>query len=165
MDVSIFFNLRINMLALIVLVATTPFLLFTIRNVMLSKASKRWIKINGMITTTEGLQLGIKYGLYYANNLGDHALVSSRIFDSKITVYIKRLAAEFDHKYLKYQMVNMFNNPKRPKLTVFEPSGTDDVFWFISVLGILYMVSSLSVFVPFWYIEVMEFLNQLINLK
>lgn len=163
MDVSIFFNLRINMPALILLVAIAPFLLYTIRNVMLSKASKKWPKVTGMITHTQESQLGSKFKLGYEYTLRDHTFTNRRVFYSNTTTYNKKLAIEFDQKYSKYQIVNVFYNPKNPRQAVLEPGRTDGAFWIIGVLSTLFLICAFAVFAPNSFIQLIEALSQLIN--
>lgn len=163
MDVSIFLNLRINPPALILLVAIIPFLLYTIRNVMLSKASKKWPKVTGIITHTQESQLGSKFKLGYEYTLRDHTFKSRRVFYSNTTTYSKKLAIEFDQKYSKYQIVNVFYNPKNPKQAVLEPGRADGAFWMIGVLGILFLICAFAVFAPNLYMQLMDILTQLFN--
>ncbi|MBO3099163.1 DUF3592 domain-containing protein [Gelidibacter pelagius] len=163
MDASVILNFNIHTPALIVLVSTTPFLLFTIRNIMLSKASKHWTKINGMITTTEEFQLGAKFRLHYEYSLGDHTFTSRRIFYSNTTTYSKRLAEEFEQRYSKYQIVNVFYNPKNPKQSVLEPGRTDGAFLIIGVLGVLFLLSVLAIFFPNLYNALIDVLTRLFN--
>ena|SRR5690554_812294 len=163
MDVSIFFNLRINMPALILLVAITPFLFYTIRNVLLSKASKKWPKVTGMITHTQESHMGSKFKLGYEYTLRDLTFTSRRVFYSNTTTYNKKLAIEFDQKYSKYQIVNVFYNPKNPKQSVLEPGRTDGAFLIIGVLGVLFLLSVLAIFFPNLYNALIDVLTRLFN--
>lgn len=159
----VFFGHRINTIALLFLVITTPYLTYTIRNLILSKASKHWAKIIGMITKTEEFQLGEKFKLQYEYTLGEHTYTNSKIFYSNTSTYTKRLAAEFEKKYSKHQIINVFYNPKNPKQAVLEPGRTDGAIWVISILGILFLICAFAVFAPNLYMQLMDNLTQLFN--
>lgn len=154
---------QINISGFIALIVAVPFLIFTIRNLRLSKASKDWPKVNGMVLNVQDFHANEKFNLEYEYTVHNNTFKNKRIFYSNTAVYRKDLALEFDKKYAKHQIVSVFYNPKKPKQAVLEPGRTDCSFWRIGILGVITLLGGMAVVAPNSSIRLIDALFQLLN--
>ena len=158
-----FIEQEIDILGMIALVVATPFLVFVIRNVMLSKASKNWPKVNGTIIDIPNIPSVRNYRMEYEYEVGGTTYRNRRVFYSNIDTYSISLAIEFDRKYNKHQIVDVFYNPKKPKQAVLEPGRIDGAFLGAIILGMLVIYGVLTVFTPNIYTQFIDGLFQLFH--
>ncbi|RXJ43795.1 DUF3592 domain-containing protein [Gelidibacter gilvus] len=158
-----FIDQKIDILGLIALVVATPFFIFFVRNVMLSKASKNWPKVNGTIINIPNMPTVRKYSMEYEYEVGGTTYRNRRVFYSNIDAYSISLAIEFDKKYSKHQIVDVFYNPKKPKQAVLEPGRIDGAFLGVALLGMVVIYGVFAVFAPTLYAQFIDLLFQIFN--
>ncbi len=158
-----FIEQKIDIPGPIALLVATPLLVFIIRNVILSKASKNWPKVNGTIIEISKMRSRNKFALEYGYEALGHTYKNCRIFYSNTQVYSNKLAIEFDKKYSKHQIVDVFYNLKRPNQAVLEPGRSNVTFIEIAMLGVIMIYGLLAVFVPDLYAQLSDDLFQLFN--
>ena len=163
MDHFTFIEQKIDVVGLIALAVATPFLVFFVRNFLLAKASKNWLKVIGTITTIHKRQSGQKFRLEYEYVVCNHNYKNRCIFYSNSILNSNRIAKEFDKKYVKHQIVDVFYNPKKPKQAVLEPGRIDGAFLGIGLLGIIMMYGVFAVFAPNLFAQFIDVLFQLFN--
>ena len=154
---------KIDIPGLIALVVATPFFIFFVRNVMLSKASRNWPKVNGTIINIPNMISDGKFRLEYEYEVRSDTYRNQRVFYSITDIYSDRLALEFDGKYAKHQIVDVFYNPKKPKQAVLEPGRIDGAFLGIAILGMIVIYCVFAVFAPNLYAQFIDILFQMFN--
>lgn len=160
MEYFTFIEKNIDMVGLIVLLVATPILVVVIHNVLLSKAARHWPKVNGTIIDIPNMLSVQKYGMEYEYEVSGTIYRNRRIFYSNIDAYSISLAIEFDKKYAKHQIVDVFYNPKKPKQAVLEPGRTDGVFLGVFILEMMVLYGVLTVFAPDLYFQIINVLFQ-----
>lgn len=143
-------NQKIDILALIALAVLTPFFVFVLRNVLLSKASKNWPKVNGTIINIPNMPSVRKYIIEYEYEVGGTSYINRSVFYSNS-----------DKKYSKHQIVDVFYNPKKPKQAFLEPRRMDGAILVTVILGMVMMYGIVAAFASNLFDQLINILSQL----
>lgn len=163
MEYFTYIEKNIDMVGLIVLLVATPILVVVIHNVLLSKAARHWPKVNGTIIDNPIMLSVQQYGMEYEYEVSGITYRNRRVFYSNIDAYSLSLAIEFDKKYAKNQIVDVFYNPKNPQQAVLEPGRTDGAFLGATILGMMVTYGVVTVFVPNSFAQFIDGLFYLFN--
>lgn len=137
---------QIQIAGLIACLAATPFIIASIRNLMLSKASKHWPKVDGVIKGISDFGSEIKFKMTYEYVVNRNTYQSSRIIFSTSSTYHKYYAREFEVKYTQNQTVDVFYNPKNPKQAVLEAGRNSSSVSNIVLLIVFIVFSAVAIF-------------------
>lgn len=137
---------HIQISGLIALLVALPFLIMSVRNLLLSKASKDWPKVNGIIKEIKDFGAEVKFKLVYEYVVEKNSYKSSRIIFSTSSTYHRYNAREFEKKYAIDQVVNVYYNPLKPKQAVLEPGRNDGSLAGVIMFGILMLLGGLAIF-------------------
>jgi hypothetical protein len=154
---------QIQISGLIAVLVATPFLIISIRNIVLSKASKQWLKVSGTIKVISDFGSNLKYRLEYEYTLNRNIYRNCRVIFLTSKTYAKRRASEFQNKYSLNQIVDVYYNPKNPKQAVLEPSKNDGALLVVIALIAFMIISSFAIFDPTVFLLIIDSLFQLFN--
>jgi len=146
---------------LVVLLVLTPFLVLSIRNLLLSRTSMHWPKASGKITKIWDFGAEIKFKLTYEYTVDRTIYKNSKIIFSTSSTYHKHLAREFEKAYVENQQVDVYYNPEKPKQAVLETGRNDGAVFGIIMFSALMLLGGLALFnQDLFYL----FINQLMQL-
>ena len=163
MEKFTFIAQKIDMLGLIALLVATPVFVYLLRNVMLSKVSRNWPKVNGTIINVPNMPSVRKNKMEYEYEVAGTTYRNGRVFFSNMDTNSISLAIELDRKYNKHQIVDVFYNPKKPKQAVLEPGRIDGALLGVAILGMLVCYGVLTVCAPNMCAQFIDGLFQLFN--
>lgn len=154
---------QINVSGLIAVLVAIPFLIVSIRTVLLSKSSNQWPKVSGTIKAISDFGSDLKYRLEYEYTLNRNVYRNSRIIFSTSKTYRKRLARAFENKYVQNQIVDVYYNPKNLKQSVLEPGKNNGALFHIILLGVLIALGGLALFNEALFAQIMDALFKIFN--
>ncbi|MFV0593276.1 MAG: DUF3592 domain-containing protein [Draconibacterium sp.] len=153
---------KTEMAGLILIVAMIPFIILSVKNLLLSKNAVHWPKVSGVISQIRDYGAEVKFSLAYTYAVNNIEYESSRIIFSSSTIYTRGYAIEFESKYSLHQKVEVYYNPEKPLQAVLEPGKTSAASSII-FLTILLALGALAFFNDALLLQLLDQFSQLFN--
>ncbi|MCK0123859.1 DUF3592 domain-containing protein [Gelidibacter sp. F2691] len=135
---------QIQISGLVAMLVATPFLIKSVRNFYLTTKSRQWPKISGTITQVSGF--GLKHKVHYEYTVNSSTFKGQRVCFTNNNSRHYKSAVEFEKKYTKNQIINVFYHPNNPAQAVLEPGRTDGLMLAIVILSVMFVGGWIAVF-------------------